>query len=365
MVNFLDLKRLNSKYEASFIQNFKKLLESGHYILGENCKKFEAEFAKYCTSQFALGVANGLEALELIFIALKEQGKLNTGDEVIVPANTFIASILAITNAGLVPVLVEPNEETFNLDVAQLENVLSSKTKALLFVHLYGNIKGIDKVKAFCDSKGLLLVEDAAQAHGAQINQRRAGSWGVAAGFSFYPGKNLGALGDGGGITTSDSALYSILTALRNYGSHVKYVNNYQGRNSRLDEIQAAFLTTKLADLDSLNVARVELAKTYHARIKNPKIKLPSFSDNFEHVFHLYVIRTLDRELFIKHMDSKQVKVLVHYPIAPHKQGAYKYMNDMSFPITEKIHDTVVSLPMDPLMTDQEINQVIEAVNTF
>lgn len=365
MVNFLDLKRLNLKYESEFSEIFNGVLHKGHLILGDQVQSFEKLFASFCGVKYSIGVANGLEALELIFLSLKLQGKLKDGDEVIVPANTFIASVLAITNSGLKPVLIEPNEKTFNLDSRCLDGKIGPNTKCILAVHLYGNIKGIDSLKELCDKKSLLLVEDSAQAHGAELKGKKAGSWGIAAGFSFYPGKNLGALGDGGGITTSDDGLFKVINALRNYGSHIKYVNDVKGRNSRLDEIQAAFLIPKLRDLIDLNKRRIEIAKKYSSLIKNNKIELPSFDDEGEHVFHLFVVRTNEREKFVNHMENNKVKVLIHYPIPPHKQLAFKELNHLSFPVTEKIHETVVSLPMDPLMTDDEIETVIKVVNAF
>jgi len=366
MIKFLDLYRLNKKYESEFNSKFQNFLDSGYYILGNAVKQFEENFATYCGSKYCIGVGNGLDALTLIFKANIELGKLNKGDEVIVPANTYIATILAIIQAGLKPVLVEPFKKTYNIDSESINPVITSKTKAVLVVHLYGQLANMERIIDFADSHNLLVFEDAAQAHGAQnLNGVKAGNFGLASGFSFYPTKNLGALGDAGAVTTNSKDLAETIFKLRNYGASSKYVNDIIGVNSRLDELQAVFLNIKLKTLDIDNQKRVKLANIYLENIKNPKIKLPYFSGNGDHVFHQFVIEVEDRKGFIEYMKANNIETLIHYPIPPHKQQALFGYADLSLPITENIHKVVVSLPLNPILSTKEINTIIEVVNKY
>lgn len=363
MVKFLDLKKINSNYKSELQDACIRVIESGWYIQGAELEAFEKEFADFCGTKYAVGVANGLDALILVLRAWKEQGKLKDNDRVLVPANTYIASVMAITQNNLTPVLVEPDAKTFNLS---LNSITSQKDiKAILAVHLYGQICPMKEIVAYAKQNNILVLEDSAQAHGATIEGKKAGSWGHAAGFSFYPGKNLGALGDAGAITTDDEDLYNVLKALRNYGSHKKYENLYVGYNSRLDEIQAAMLRVKLPKLNHETEVRRTIAEKYLASIKNPFIELP-FVDSYEnHVWHLFVIKTTRREDLAKYLHSRGVETLIHYPLPPHKQKAYAEYNNITLPLTEKIHNQVLSLPIDPNMTNEDIEQVINAVNEF
>lgn len=365
MIKFLDLKSINNQYNEEINQAINKVLISGWYIKGESVEEFEKNFASYCGTKYCIGVANGLDALTLIFRALIIQGRLKEGDEIIVPANTYIASILSLTENKLTPILVEPNENSFNLDVESIESKFTSKTKGVLAVHLYGQLT--QNLEDFCSTRELILIEDAAQAHGAQNNnQKKAGSLGIAAGFSFYPGKNLGALGDAGAVTTNDLSLAKIIRQLGNYGSEKKYFNSLKGVNSRLDEIQAAVLNVKLKYLNKEILLRRKAARFYQSNINNPKIKLPKWDDNIiDHVFHLYVIRSHERDKLQKYLHQKGIQTVIHYPIPPHKQLAYKNWNKLSFPITEKIHKEVLSIPISPIITNKEQLQVIEALNNF
>jgi dTDP-4-amino-4,6-dideoxygalactose transaminase len=326
---------------------------------------FENNFAEYCGSKFCIGVANGLDALTLIFKSLKIQGKLQKGDEVIVPANTYIASILALTETGLIPVLVEPNEANFNLDITEIKSKLTSKTKAVLTVHLYGQLA--KNISMFCKENNLLLIEDAAQAHGAEDKDgKKAGSFGIAAGFSFYPGKNLGALGDAGAVTTNDKELANIISKLGNYGSEKKYHNSLQGVNSRLDELQAAILDVKLKYIDFDIQKRREAAAYYSNHISNSKLKLPEWDEKIKnHVFHLYVIRCEQRDELQEYLTQHDIQTVIHYPIPPHQQKAYSEWNQLSFPLTEQLHQEVLSLPMSPVITREEQDVVINALNEF
>ena len=366
MIQFLNLNKINKKYEAQFEIEFQKFLKEGYYVLGDSVKDFENSFAKYCGTKYCIGVGNGLDALTLIFKANIELGKLNKGDEVIVPANTYIATILAIIQAGLKPVLVEPFKKTYNIDSESINPVITSKTKAVLVVHLYGQLANMERIIDFADSHNLLVFEDAAQAHGAQnLNGVKAGNFGLASGFSFYPTKNLGALGDAGAVTTNSKELAETIFKLRNYGTASKYVNDIIGVNSRLDELQAVFLNIKLKTLDIDNQKRIEIADFYLGNIKNSKIKLPYFSGNEDHVFHQFVIEVEDRKGFIEYMKSNNIETLIHYPIPPHKQQALFGYADLSLPITENIHKVVVSLPLNPILSTKEINTIIEVVNKY
>lgn len=365
MIKFLDLHKINEPYEALFQEKLKLVLNNGWYILGNEVEEFERNFAHYCGTKFCIGVGNGLDALTLIFKAYIELGKLKKGDEVLVPANTYIASILAIMQAELVPVLVEPNEETFNLNPDLLADHLTFQTKAILAVHLYGQLADMEAINNFARKRNLLVIEDAAQAHGAKWDNKKAGNFGDASGFSFYPSKNLGAIGDGGAITTNDSELAKILFSIRNYGSEIKYQNDFVGVNSRLDELQAAFLNVKLPNLDKDNYRRVAIAKRYLAEIKNDNIRLPFYDNSENQVFHLFVIRTKNRADLQKYLTQNGIQTQIHYPIPPHKQKALSQWNNMSFPITENIHDTVLSLPMSPVLTDEEVDFVVKIINQW
>ena len=365
MIKFLDLHKINAPYEKLFQEKLKAVLDKGWYILGNEVEQFEQNFAEYCGTKFCIGVGNGLDALTLIFKGYIELGKLQKGDEVIVPANTYIASILAILQADLVPVLVEPDEKTFNLNTDLLPEKITSKTKAILVVHLYGQLAEMGQINDFAKANNLLVIEDAAQAHGAKTEIKKAGNLSNAAGFSFYPSKNLGALGDAGAITTNDSDLAKILFSLRNYGSEVKYHNDFIGVNSRLDEIQAAFLNVKLPNLDNENQRRVAIAKRFLAEIKNDKIVLPLFDNSNNHVFHLFVIRTQNRTVLQNYLTENGIQTQIHYPIPPHKQKALKQFNHLSFPISDKMHDEVLSLPMSPVMTNDEVDFIIKILNKW
>ncbi|MGE6648194.1 DegT/DnrJ/EryC1/StrS family aminotransferase [Shewanella colwelliana] len=365
MIKFLDLQALNQQYETELKEACSRVIDSGWYIMGNELEKFELEFAEYCGTQFCIGVANGLDALILTLRAWKELGKLKSGDEVIVQANTYIASILAITENDLVPVLVEPDPITFNLAPEVVRAAITPKTKAILPVHLYGLISPMTELMNLADEFDLLVLEDCAQSHGAEIGGKRAGNWGDAAGFSFYPGKNLGALGDAGAVTTNDEELAKTLLALRNYGSHKKYENSYQGVNSRLDEIQAAMLRVKLKHLDKETLRRQQIATLYIEGIKNELLILPNILDIKSHVWHLFVIRVNNRESLIDWMNKNHIQTLVHYPIPPHKQKAYKDLNHKIFKVTESIHETVVSIPLDPTMSDSDISHIINILNEY
>lgn len=365
MIPFLDLKKINSQYQEELKVACSKVIDSGWYILGKELEAFEAEFANYCGTKFAIGVANGLDALTLTLRAWIALGYLNEGDEVIVPANTYIASILAITENNLKPIFVEPNEQTFNLCPFKTRKAITSKTKAILPVHLYGLISPMPELMALASEYNLLVLEDCAQSHGAQINGKKCGAWGHAAGFSFYPGKNLGALGDAGAITTNDTELANTLKALRNYGSHKKYENLYKGVNSRLDEIQAAMLRVKLSYLDAETQQRRAVAYKYKNGISNPLVTLPQWHNDEEHSFHLFVIKVNERARLQEFLSDNGVNVLVHYPIPPHKQNAYAEYNKENLPITDSIHQSVLSLPISPVMTSSEVSKVIKLLNEF
>lgn len=365
MIKFLDLKATNFNFRDELIAACTRIIDSGWYINGNAVAEFEQAFATYCGTEYCIGVANGLDALTLTLHAWIELGRLKEGDEVIVPANTYIASILAITHNRLKPVLVEPDIHSYNMNPHLIERLITSKTKAILPVHLYGRIADMPHILKIAQKYDLLVLEDSAQAHGASIGERKAGNWGDASGFSFYPGKNLGALGDAGAITTNDASLAEVLNALRNYGSHEKYKNLYQGFNSRLDEIQAAFLLVKLKYLDFQTEKRREVAKLYLDNINNPCIVLPQETILEQHVWHLFVIRTEYRDAFQQHLEGKGIQSLIHYPTPPHKQKAYAEYNQHSFPNTERVHQEVLSIPMGPDLTQQEIQEVIDACNNF
>lgn len=366
MIKFLDLQKINRQYEAELTRAVKSVVQSGWYILGENLNRFEKHFAAYCGTQCCIGVANGLDALILILRAYKELGKLKTGDEVIVPANTYIATILSITANDLTPILLEPDAVSFNIDSALIEQHITQKTKAILPVHLYGQLAEMENIIEIAKKNNLLVIEDAAQAHGAEnVIGKKAGSLGNAAAFSFYPGKNLGALGDAGAVTTNDDELSNVIRSLRNYGSEEKYHNRYKGLNSRLDEMQAAILSVKMKYLDQENHSRRDIAKRYLGEIKNPSIQLPYYSGKQDHVFHQFVIRTEYRDELQAYLLKNGIETIIHYPIPPHKQQAYKEWNHLSYPLTEQIHKEVLSLPISPVLTDEETRVIIKAVNEY
>ena len=365
MIPFLDLKKVNAPYEITFQEKLKSVLDSSWYILGKEVTTFEVNFADYCGTKHCIGVGNGFDALVLIFKGYIQLGKLQKGDEVIVSANTYIASILAILEADLIPVLVEPKLETYNINPDLISEKITFKTKAILVVHLYGQLAEMDKINEIAIQNNLIVLEDAAQAHGAVSDSRKAGNLSNAAAFSFYPGKNLGALGDGGAVTTNDAELAQIIQSIRNYGSEKKYYTDYIGMNSRLDELQAAFLNVKLPHLDAVNNARKAIANRYLVGIKNDKIILPFWDLSDNHVFHLFVIRTENREELQQYLLKNGIQTMIHYPIPPHKQKAFSNWNDLTFSVTEKIHDEVLSLPMSPIMKDDEVSFVISIINKY
>lgn len=365
MIKFLDLKKINERYSKDLKDACNRVIDSGWYVRGSEVESFEREFSDYCGTKYCIGVANGLDALSLTLRAWIELGKLQEGDEVIVPSNTYIASILAISENRLKPVFVEPDASSNNICIKNLKNALTSKTKAILPVHLYGRIADMDKIMQIAKDNNLLVLEDSAQAHGATLKGIKAGSWGHASGFSFYPGKNLGAIGDAGAITTNDYDLYQCILALSNYGSHKKYKNLYKGLNSRLDEIQAAMLRVKLRYLDDENKYRKTIAKLYIDGIKNPLLKLPEFLENDMHVWHLFVLRTPHREKFQDYLALNKVQTLIHYPIPPHHQEAYKEIKHINLPYTESLHKEVISLPISPVIKKQEAANVIKLCNDF
>ena len=365
MIPFLDLKGINAKYRAELIEACTKVIDSGWYIQGNECKEFDSEFAEYCGSKHAIGVANGLDALILILRAYKEMGVMSDGNEVIVPSNTYIASILAISQNNLVPILVEPDMNTYLIDPMKIEEKITSKTKAILPVHLYGQTCDMDAINAIAKKYNLKVIEDSAQSHGAYFGDKRSGNLGDASGFSFYPGKNLGTLGDGGAVTTNDDELAGVIRALGNYGSHKKYENLYQGVNSRLDEMQAAMLRVKLRYLDNEVEKRREIASYYLENINNENIILPTVRAEDNHVWHLFVIRTKDREELQKYLLENGIQTLVHYPLAPHKQKAYKEWNNQIYPISEQIHDEVMSLPISGVQSLENTIKIVEVINEY
>lgn len=365
MIKYLDLKKLNGPYEEIILEKIRSLLSSGWYILGREVENFEREFAYYCGVKHAIGVGNGLDALVLIFRAYIELGKLKKGDQILVPANTYIASILAVIEAGLEPKLVDVNLENYNLDIHSVKKALEPKTKGILSVHLYGQITDGQEIRDFSDEHGLLMIEDAAQAHGARMGEKRAGGIGHAAGFSFYPGKNLGCLGDGGAVTTNDDELANCIKALRNYGSEEKYKNIYKGVNSRLDEIQASILIEKLKNLDKDNQKRRTIAERYINEIKNKNVEIPFWDKSENHVFHIFGVRVKNRKHFQDYLQQKQIYTMIHYPIPPHKQDCMKEFSQESFPISEQIHREMISLPCHQMLTEEEINQIINVINEF
>jgi dTDP-4-amino-4,6-dideoxygalactose transaminase len=364
MIKFLDLQKINNQYAKDLKAVAAEVIDSGWYLLGERCKTFEKELSDYTQVPHTIGVANGLDALRLILRGYMELGLILEGDEVIVPANTYIASVLAITENRLVPVFVEPDPKTYNLDISKIKENITSRTKAILIVHLYGRVCWSKELELIAQKHHLKIIEDNAQAIGASWKGIKTGALGDAAGFSFYPGKNLGALGDAGAVTVKDETLAQTIRALANYGSHVKYENKYQGLNSRLDEIQAAFLSVKLKYIDKENAYRRIVAKRYISEIKNSAILLPQLpEDENEHVWHLFVIQIKDRKQFQEDCLNHNIQTLFHYPIPPHKQEAYQNFNHLSFPLTEAIHNEVVSLPISPVISEEEVEHVCKFLN--
>lgn len=365
MIKFLDLQKVTAKYADEIHEAVRRVVDSGWYLQGKENERFEENYAKYIGTKYAIGCANGLDALIWIWRAYIEMGIMQVGDEVIVPANTFIATILAITENGLVPVFVEPSIETYEIDDSKIEEAITPRTKAICIVHLYGQCAYTEKISLLCKKYHLKLVEDNAQAHGCVFNGRKTGSIGDAAGHSFYPGKNLGALGDAGAITTNDSQLAEIVRTLANYGSQKKYVFKYTGSNSRLDEIQAAVLDVKLCHLDEDVQMRKKVAKYYIENIRNPKIILPQVFDWGQHVFHIFPVRCIERNRLQQYLADNNIQTNIHYPIPAHKQECYREWNDISLPITEKIHREELSLPMSPVMDMEEIERIVNIVNQY
>ncbi|HFK5553759.1 TPA: DegT/DnrJ/EryC1/StrS family aminotransferase [Elizabethkingia anophelis] len=366
MIKFLDLQKINMLHQEAIENKLLEVFRSGWYLMGSEVKNFENNLANYIGSSHAIGVANGLDALRLIFRAYIELGVMKSGDEVIVPANTYIASILALSDNGLIPVLVEPDIQTYNLDIFKIEEKITDKTKAILLVHLYGRIVFSERLQELVKKYNLKLIEDNAQAIGAKWKDTKSGNLGDAAGFSFYPGKNLGALGDAGAVTTNDGELAKSIRAIANYGSNQKYVNIYKGLNSRLDEIQAAVLDVKLPYVDEENDIRRKIATRYTSEIKNSKLVLPEIPLNYnEHVWHVYVIRCEERERLQEYLTQNGIQTIIHYPIPPHMQKAYMELNNLTFPISEQIHREVLSLPISPVISEQEIDRIIELLNQF
>ena len=361
MIPFLNLKEINNRFRDEIDSRIKTVLDKGWYLQGDETKLFAQNFAAYCGTKGFVGVANGLDALKLI---IKAYG-FGPGDEIIVPANTFIATILAVSENGCTPVLIEPDINTYCIDPDKIETAITPRTKAVIVVHLYGQVSPMEKVWKLQKKYGFKIIEDAAQAHGAIYKGRRAGNLGDAAAFSFYPGKNLGALGDGGGVTSNDLDLLEKVKALGNYGSDRKYHHIFKGVNSRLDEIQAAVLDVKLKHLDADNARRREIASYYRKNIKNPRIILPDVSDELSHVWHLFVIRCEARDRLAKYLEDTGIQTNIHYPTPPHLQGAYQEWNNHSFPLTERIHKEVLSLPISPTLTNEEANKIVEVLNEW
>lgn len=365
MIPFLDLKETNMPYQSEIEEAVLSVVRSGWYILGDQVKSFERAYAQYCGTANCIGVGNGLDAISLILKSYKELGVLKDGDEVLVPANTYIASILAVSSSGLVPVLVEPDINTYNIDPEKIGNKVTSRTKAILAVHLYGLVSPMNELKEIARKHNLKLIDDAAQAHGAAYHEQKVGSLCDATAFSFYPTKNLGALGDAGAVTTDDSELAAIVRALANYGTTSKYINKYKGENSRLDEIQAAVLAVKLKYLDKEVQARQNIASFYLRNIQNELIALPRVEQIEQHAFHLFVVRCHERDRLQQYLSDKGIRTEIHYPLPPHKQEAYKEWNSLSYPVSEKIADQIISLPLRISLKNEEVIRICSALNEF
>lgn len=365
MIPFLDLKETNTPYQSEIEEAVLSVVRSGWYILGDQVKSFERAYAQYCGTANCIGVGNGLDAISLILKSYKELGVLKDGDEVLVPANTYIASILAVSSSGLVPVLVEPDINTYNIDPEKIGDKVTSRTKAILAVHLYGLVSPMNELKEIARKYNLKLIDDAAQAHGAAYYEQKVGSLCDATAFSFYPTKNLGALGDAGAVTTDDSELAAIVRALANYGTTSKYINKYKGENSRLDEIQAAVLAVKLKYLDKEVQARQNIASFYLRNIQNELIALPWVEQIEQHAFHLFVVRCHERDRLQQYLSDKGIRTEIHYPLPPHKQEAYKEWNSLSYPVSEKIADQIISLPLRISLKNEEVIRICSALNEF
>lgn len=360
-ISFLDLSKINNRFREQIDARIKNILDEGWYLQGKQNDMFAENFARFCGTKFALGVANGLDALNLI---IKAYG-FGPGDEIIVPSNTYIASILAISENGCTPVLVEPDINTYNINPDLIEQAITPKTKAIMVVHLYGQAVQMKKIWELSEQYGLKVIEDSAQAHGAMYNGIKTGALGHASGFSFYPGKNLGCMGDGGAVTTSDEELFKKVKAIANYGSDRKYHHIYKGTNSRLDEIQAAVLDVKLEFLEQDNARRRQIAQYYREHITNPLVTLPQTYDEAAHVWHVFAVRTSERDRFRQYLSDNGVQTIIHYPTPPHKQGAYAEWKDRSYPVSEKIHREIISLPISPVMTDDEVRTLTDIVNAY
>ena len=365
MVKFLDLQAITMRHGDEIKAAIDRVVESGWFLQGNENKRFEMDYAKYIGTEFCVTVANGLDALKLILRGYKEMGLMQDGDEIIVPANTYIATILAITDNNLVPVLVEPTWDHLEINIDAIEEHITSKTKGVMIVHLYGRIAYNDKLRGICEKYNLKLMEDCAQSHGCAWDGVKTGALGDAAAHSFYPGKNLGALGDAGAVTTNDEELAKVIRAIANYGSHKKYVFKYCGRNSRLDEIQAAVLNVKLKHLDEDLAIRKEFARYYIDHITNPAIITPIIKDWDTHAFHIFTIRVKKRNELQKYLADNGVQTIIHYPIPPHKQECFKEWNKLSYPITEQIHNEELSLPLSPIMMNMEIKTIVDLLNKW
>ena len=365
MIKFLDLQKVNSRYGEEIDDAVMRVTHSGRYLLGEELAVFEQEYADYIGTQYCVGCGNGLDALTLIIKAYKELGVMQDGDEIIVPANTFIASVLAITENNLTPVLVEPRLDTLELDDSLIEERITERTKAIMVVHLYGRCAYTDAMGLLCKKYGLKLIEDNAQAHGCKFHGQRTGSIGDAAGHSFYPGKNLGAFGDGGAVTTNDKALAGTIRAMGNYGSERKYVFKYPGRNSRLDELQAVILRVRLKHLDTDNKHRQRVATMYYESLNQNLVSLPTHLPDANNVYHLFPVLCKHRDSLQQYLERNGVQTLIHYPIPPHQQECYRQFKHLNMPITTQIANEELSLPISPVLTDEEVKYIIQTINSW
>jgi len=365
MIPFLDLHKINDRFRDQFHEVLNESLNESQYVLGKSVTKFENEFSDYCGAKYCVGTGNGLDALTLILKGYIELGQINEGDKVLVPANTFIATILSVIHAGLIPVFIEPDKDSFNISSKAIKSILNEEIKAIIVVHLYGQLADVETIKKMAKEKNILLIEDAAQAHGASCEIGRAGNLADAGAFSFYPSKNLGALGDGGAVVTNDLQLINVVRKLSNYGSEKKYQNKIVGFNSRLDGLQASFLSIKLKSLNKDNERRRDIAKRYINEIVNPKIKLPYYNNSNNHVFYAFIVEVSNRSEFINYLNSHNIGWLIHYPIPPHKQDALTRFSKLEFPITETLCDKVISLPMSPVLSDKEVDTLVQILNAY
>ena len=365
MIPFLDLHKINDRFRDQFHEILSESLKESQFILGKSVTKFENEFSDYCGAKYCVGTGNGLDALTLILKGYIELGQLNEGDKVLVPANTFIATILSVIHSGLIPVFTEPDRDSYNISSKAIKSILNEEIKAIIVVHLYGQLADVETIKKMVDKKNILLIEDAAQAHGASCEIGRAGNLADAGAFSFYPSKNLGALGDGGAVVTNDLQLINVVRKLSNYGSEKKYQNKIVGFNSRLDGLQASFLSIKLKSLNKDNERRRDIAKRYINEIVNPKIKLPYYNNSNNHVFYAFIVEVSNRSEFINYLNSHNIGWLIHYPIPPHKQDALTRFSKLEFPITETLCDKVISLPMSPVLSDKEVDTLVQILNAY